>query len=308
MAQAASMPPSLATIWQKVSLQVEAVLTRELPAVEGSPCVRLHQAMRYSTLAPGKRFRPLLVVLAGESCRAYASECRPALLAAGAAVEMIHTYSLIHDDLPAMDNDDLRRGRPTCHKQFDEATAILAGDALQSQAFELLSREDVNPEVGVRLCRILSQAAGSRGMVAGQAMDLWCEAHPLDGASLETLRDLHRRKTGAIIRACALMGAAVAAATADEEAALEIYGTNVGLGFQVVDDILDVTADSATLGKTAGKDERAGKVTYVSLLGLDEARREAARLHAQAIAALAPLGDRAEPLRQLARFLVGRDK
>ncbi|MBE7558099.1 polyprenyl synthetase family protein [bacterium] len=300
------MPVELAEAWQKVSRQVDEVLAARLPAVEDSPAGRLYEAMRYSALAPGKRLRPLLVVLAGQSCRAYRPERRPLLLVAGAAVEMVHTYSLIHDDLPAMDNDDLRRGLPTCHRQFDEATAILAGDALQAQAFQILSGEDFAPGVGARLGRILSHAAGGGGMVGGQAMDLWCEGHPDRSIDLATLRQLHERKTGAVIAACLAMGGAVAGAEPDEEAALTEYGRNVGLGFQVVDDILDVTADSATLGKTAGKDQRSGKATYVSLLGLDEARREAARLHEAAIAALGDLGQRAEPLRQLARFLVGR--
>jgi geranylgeranyl diphosphate synthase, type II len=291
--------------WESIRGEVETCLDAVLPASDEDSVSLLYDAMHYSVKAGGKRLRPLLVVLSGEACSGYSEECRPLLLDAACAVEMIHTYSLIHDDLPAMDDDDMRRGRPTCHVQFNEATAILAGDGLQAHAFETISSIIDAPETQLKLIQILAHGAGCYGMVAGQAVDLWYEKHG-DNVGLEQLRGLHRRKTGALIRASALMGATVAGATPAEEKALEIYGIALGLGFQVVDDILDVVSDSETLGKTAGKDEKAGKATYPSLLGLEGARKEARRLHDEAAKALEPLGEATTPLKQLATFLSER--
>ncbi|CAM2148076.1 geranyl diphosphate/farnesyl diphosphate synthase [Pararobbsia alpina] len=314
--------------WTRAVLaRTEAALEARLPSAEVEPG-RLHDAMRYTTLGGGKRVRPLLVHAAGLLTGATPE----ALDAAGAAIEMIHVYSLVHDDMPAMDDDSMRRGKPTVHVQYDEATALLVGDALQSQAFITLSDAPVPAARKAALLRELAYASGSLGMAGGQAIDLASVGIALDRPSLEKM---HRMKTGALLRAAVFMGAlcgdeapesldaaaGVAAQTraqaggaavaeaidaATLAAALERYSAAVGLAFQVVDDILDVTADSATLGKTAGKDEKDNKPTYVSLLGLDEARKLAKQLQADAHAALAPFGDRAERLAQLADLVVER--
>lgn len=264
---------------------------------------RLYQAMRYSVTNGGKRVRPLLVYAACEALGGNLDQAD----GAACAVELIHAYSLVHDDLPAMDDDDLRRGKPTTHKAFDEACAILAGDGLQALAFEVLADRRRNPQDGdTRLAMItaLAQASGPAGMVGGQAIDLGSVGIRLDQAALETM---HRHKTGALIEASVRLGA-LASGRADDALlrALQVYARAVGLAFQVQDDILDVESDTATLGKTQGKDQAADKPTYPALLGLDAAKDYALELRDQALHALRPLGEAAEPLRALARYIVER--
>jgi farnesyl diphosphate synthase len=282
-----------------VAERTEAALAQALPAESAEPA-RLHAAMRYAALGGGKRVRPLLVHAAGLVSGADAAS----LDAAAAAVEMIHAYSLVHDDLPCMDDDDLRRGRPTVHKAYDEATALLVGDALQTQAFATLAAAPAL-DVARRLSLVaeLSQASGSRGMAGGQAIDLASVGVALSREALETM---HRMKTGALLRASVRMGALCGELPASGMHDLDCYAEAIGLAFQVVDDILDVTADTATLGKTAGKDAAAAKPTYVSILGLDEARALAARLGAAAHGALAAFGGRATRLHELADLIVLR--
>ena len=282
--------------------RTESALSRLLPAGEMIP-QRLHEAMRYATLGGGKRVRPLLAFAAGELTGATPDK----LDVVACAVELIHAYSLVHDDLPAMDDDDLRRGQPTTHKAFDEASAILAGDGLQSLAFEVLADRRRNPqdaEVRLQMIDALSSAAGPAGMVGGQAIDLGSVGQQLDQAALETM---HRHKTGALIEASVLLGA-LASGNADELSlkALLQYARAVGLAFQVQDDILDVESDTATLGKTQGKDEANAKPTYPALLGLEAAKAYALELRDQALHALRPFGESAEPLRELARYIVTR--
>lgn len=263
----------------------------------------LYQAMRYSVMNGGKRVRPLLVYAA---CEALQGDIERADGAA-CAVELIHAYSLVHDDLPAMDDDDLRRGQPTTHKAFDEATAILAGDGLQSLAFEVLADQQRNPQdadVRLQMLAALGRAAGPAGMVGGQAIDLGSVGQKLDRAALETM---HRHKTGALIEASVLLGA-LASGQADDISlkGLQHYARAIGLAFQVQDDILDVESDTATLGKTQGKDEAHDKPTYPALLGLDAAKDYALELRDQALHAVRLFGDSAEPLRELARYIVER--
>jgi farnesyl diphosphate synthase len=262
----------------------------------------LGEAMRYAVLDGGKRLRPLLVLAASEAVGGNTH----AALRAACAVELIHAYSLVHDDMPCMDNDVLRRGKPTVHVKYGEAGALLAGDALQALAFELLTpADDVVPEaMQARLCRLLAHAAGSAGMAGGQAIDLASVGVKLNE---DQLRQMHRFKTGALLEGSVLMGAACGEVHASERAALSAYGAAIGLAFQVVDDILDVTADSATLGKTAGKDAEQDKPTYVSLLGLTRSRSYAQDLYAQALAALdgSGLAD-TRALRALADMVVNR--
>jgi farnesyl diphosphate synthase len=262
----------------------------------------LGEAMRYAVLDGGKRLRPLLVLAASEAVGGNAQ----AALRAACAVELIHAYSLVHDDMPCMDNDVLRRGKPTVHVKFGEAGALLAGDALQALAFELLTPDDdtVPEAVQARLCRLLARAAGSAGMAGGQAIDLASVGLKLDEAQL---REMHRLKTGALLQGSVLMGAACGAATAQAQAALASYGAAIGLAFQVVDDILDVTADSSTLGKTAGKDAEQDKPTYVSILGLARSQAYAGELLAQALGALDASGlHEVRALRALANMVVAR--
>ena len=281
--------------------RVEAVLQKLLPAPEIAP-QRLHQAMRYAVLGGGKRVRPLLAFAAGELSGANPE--RSAL--AGAAVEIIHAYSLVHDDLPCMDDDVLRRGKPTCHVEFDEATALLVGDALQSLAFQVITEYKLNddPAVQLEMARLLAIASGSRGMAGGQAIDLAAVGKVLTVPELEFM---HVHKTGAIIRAAALLGLKCGAPmNADEHAQVDSFAKLIGLAFQVVDDVLDVAASSATLGKTAGKDAEQGKPTYVSAMGLARAKAFAEDLRQQAMKALEGFGDRALRLRQLADFIVLR--
>jgi farnesyl diphosphate synthase len=287
--------------WMRAVLaRVETALERYLPASTVEP-TRLHEAMRYAVLGGGKRVRPLLVHAAGELTGA-----RPqALEAASAALEMIHVYSLVHDDMPCMDDDALRRGKPTVHVQYDEATALLVGDALQSQAFAVLTDEvALDARAQASLVRELALASGSLGMAGGQAIDLASVGLTLTRPQLETM---HRMKTGALLRAAVRMGA-LAGAVPDTQAltALDAYAAAVGLAFQVVDDILDVTTDSATLGKTAGKDAKDGKPTYVSIIGLDASRALATQLRRDAHDALVPFGERARRLAELADLVVNR--
>jgi farnesyl diphosphate synthase len=264
---------------------------------------RLHEGMRYSALGGGKRLRPILVYCTGTALGA-----PPALLDdAAVAVEMLHVYSLVHDDLPAMDDDDLRRGRPTCHKAFDEGTAVLVGDALQALAFEVLAGDSASPlPTASRLqqIQVLSRAIGTDGMAGGQAIDLAAVGKVLDPRSLE---DMHRRKTGALLRASVLLGAIGGGVTEGPRyEALWRYGTDLGLAFQIQDDVLDVLGETATLGKIAGADAARGKPTYPSILGLAESQR-LARLHCdRAIESLADLGPGAAPLAQLADYVVNR--
>jgi len=279
--------------------EVEAALDSLLPAETAPPAV-IHQAMRYSVFAGGKRVRPILCL---EAARIFTNLPR-GVLPVACAFEFIHTYSLIHDDLPALDNDDLRRGRPTCHKQFGEAMAILAGDALLTRAFEVLARAALPAERRAELVGEIAAAAGTvDGMVGGQVADLEAGGKPIDPAMLEYI---HRSKTAALIRAAVVAGAiAGGAGTADVER-LRRFGENIGLAFQVVDDILDVEESSATLGKTAGKDESQKKATYPALYGLEKSRETARTLVERAHAELAPFGERGRRLRELADFLVQR--
>ena len=281
--------------------RTERSLERLLPPASAAP-QRLHHAMRYATLGGGKRVRPLLCHAAGEL-----SGADPARLdIAAASVELIHVYSLVHDDLPCMDDDVLRRGKPTCHVEYDEATALLVGDALQSLAFQLLSERPLAGEAQRQLdmLRLLAQAAGSRGMAGGQAIDLAAVGQPLSLAELEFM---HIHKTGALIRAAVLLGAACGEPLPQEElAGLDRYAKIAGLLFQVVDDILDSESDTATLGKTAGKDAAQNKPTYVSLLGPAQAKAKAAELRAAAHESLAPFGDKSRRLGELTDFIVSR--
>ena len=281
--------------------RVEAVLQKLLPAPEIAP-QRLHQAMRYAVLGGGKRVRPLLAFAAGELSGANPE--RSAL--AGAAVEIIHAYSLVHDDLPCMDDDVLRRGKPTCHVEFDEPTALLVGDALQSLAFQVITEYKLCDDAAVQLemTKLLATASGSRGMAGGQAIDLDAVGKVLTVPELEFM---HVHKTGAIIRAAALLGLKCGApVNAADYAHVDTFAKVIGLAFQVVDDVLDVDASSATLGKTAGKDAEQGKPTYVSAMGITRAKAFAEELRIEAMKSLESFGERALRLRQLADFIVLR--
>lgn len=287
---------------QRSQQRVDAALERLFQA-PASDLERLYAAMRYSVINGGKRVRPLLVYAACESLGGDLAQAD----GAACAVELIHAYSLVHDDLPAMDDDDLRRGQPTTHIAFDEACAILAGDALQSLAFEVLGSDAGNPAdaaLRLRMLATLSRAAGPAGMVGGQAIDLAAVGIKIDQQALERM---HRHKTGALIEASVVLGAmASGKASAIQLNALQQYAQAIGLAFQVQDDILDVESDTATLGKTQGKDEANDKPTYPALLGLEAAKAYALELRDQAIAALRDFDERAEPLRQLAEFIVAR--
>ncbi len=285
--------------------QINAALARYARFGEGCP-ETLQQAVDYSLLGPGKRLRPILVLLAAEAC---GSTIEPALPAA-CAVEMVHAYSLVHDDLPAMDDDDLRRGRPTCHVRFSEATAILAGDALLTRAFEIISNE-LPDAVAARCCAILSAAAGAAGMVGGQVDDLAWERKDEatdDEDRRAVLESIHRRKTGAMFNAALALGAEVAEASDEERDALEQFGNCLGLAFQITDDLLDVAGDESTTGKRVGKDSDRGKLTYPSIIGTNESRELASEMIEHARAALAPLGPRATQLEALATYVLQRDR
>ena len=284
-----------------VQTRMEHVLDAALPPSEIAP-QRLHEAMRYAVLGGGKRVRALLAFAAGELCQAKPQ----AVEAAAAAVELIHAYSLVHDDLPCMDDDDLRRGKPSCHKQFDDATALLVGDALQSLAFRLLAEPGLVADSArqLEMIHLVAVASGSRGMAGGQAIDLASVGRSLSQAELEYM---HIHKTGALIRVAALLGAH-AAPVANEQRlhAIDQYAQSIGLAFQVVDDILDAEADTATLGKTAGKDAGANKPTYVTILGLARAKELARELYERALEPLAVFGPEAQRLVQLAQFITQR--
>ncbi|HEY1991275.1 MAG TPA: farnesyl diphosphate synthase [Gammaproteobacteria bacterium] len=285
------------------SARIEKVLDRWLPPAEKIP-QRLHSAMRYAVLGGGKRLRPLLIYAAGEMLGLPAER----LDGPAAAVEIIHAYSLIHDDLPAMDDDALRRGRPTCHIAFDEATAILAGDALQVLAFQILADDPamaVTPAARVEMLKSVALASGSAGMAGGQAIDLAAAGRQLDLAELELM---HIHKTGALIRASVLLAAqSVPGLDAAKLAALDRYAKCVGLAFQIQDDILDVEGETATLGKQTGADSARNKPTYPSILGLARSKERAAELRDQAVSALTPLGESAAPLKWLAEYIVSRE-
>jgi geranylgeranyl diphosphate synthase type II len=304
---------SFSDITQRLAPRIEAALDARTAPQDGCP-KRLREAMRYSLLAPGKRLRPILVLLAAEACGAGPEAAIPA----ACAVEMVHAYSLIHDDLPAMDNDDLRRGRPTCHKAFGEATAILAGDALLTLAFEVLAKETQPPEVAAACCVALAEAAGAANMVGGQAADVDTEREvpkadgesPLENGEqkLAVLESIHHRKTGALIRASLRLGGLVAGAISGQLAVLDSFGRRVGLTFQIVDDLLDVQSSEAAMGKRVGKDADHGKRTFPSLLGIDQSAQYAKSLTIEACRNLDSFGARGEGLRELAWYVLGRNR
>jgi len=262
----------------------------------------LKEAIWYTMFAPGKRIRSVLVLW---SCELVSGQINRNAEIAAAAIEMVHTYSLVHDDLPAMDNDDFRRGRPTCHKAFDEATAILVGDALLTLAFEILAEKVDKPSIAVRLIRELAEAAGPAGMIAGQMADLKAENTT---GSKEILEYIHNNKTAKMFRSAAAMGAICGRANQQQLSSLCEYGSKIGLGFQVADDILDVSASSEQLGKTAGKDEKVGKATYPAIVGMEKSIKLAQKLADEAVAVLEPFGEKADNLRQLAMALLKRTK
>jgi geranylgeranyl diphosphate synthase type II len=281
---------------------VDAALDRLIPTETQHP-VSIHKAMRHSVFAGGKRLRPVLCMEAG---RMVAGALPDGIEELGAALEMLHTYSLIHDDLPALDNDDLRRGRPTCHKVFGEALAILAGDALQTQAYEVMARLKCPAEARVRIIEEIARGTGTvDGMIGGQVVDLEAEHTKPDAAMLEYI---HGAKTAALITASLVSGGFYGGAEVRAVTHLRAFGRSIGLAFQIVDDILDVTQTSEQLGKTAGKDTAAEKATYPSLFGVEQSEREADELVSKAFAELDSFGDRAETLKELARFLVERKK
>jgi farnesyl diphosphate synthase len=282
--------------------RTELALAARLPDSEAVP-TRLHQAMRYSVLGGGKRVRPMLLFATARTMGLAEEEVE----AAACAVELVHVYSLVHDDLPAMDDDDLRRGKPTCHKAYDEATAVLVGDALQPLAFQLLARDPAlpaAPAIRLRLIELLAQASGTFGMAGGQAIDLAVQGKQLGIAQVE---EMHARKTGALIRACVLMAAACAPSLdARLHEALSGFATPIGLAFQIQDDLLDVIGDPSTLGKATGADRERAKPTHPAVIGIAASQERVRFLHAQAVEALSPFGHRAQPLRSLADWLLAR--
>ena len=288
---------------QNRSALVDRALERWMPGQEVLPR-SLHQAMRYSVFAGGKRLRPILMIAACESLGGHAGQ----VLHAACAMEMIHTYSLIHDDLPAMDDDDFRRGRPTNHKVYGEATAILAGDALLTEAFRILADAEANrsvpPATVIKVIELVARYAGSQGMVGGQVVDMESEGKEID---FPTLEYIHTHKTGGLILASVQVGALLGGANDSQVAAMKRFGGAAGLAFQIADDILDIVGDQQYLGKNVGSDQARGKATYPAQLGLDEARQRADELCGIAISALAPLGKPAEILQELARYIVNRD-
>lgn len=298
--------PSFSTWLRARAAHIEGVLDRDMPRAALIPA-RLHDAMRYAVLGGGKRVRAALVYAAGYGCTP-GHEVEPAIARAldcsAAAVELVHAYSLVHDDLPCMDNDTLRRGQPTVHVQYDEATALLAGDALQPLAFNFLAQMPIEAERVVKATQALALASGSLGMAGGQAIDLESVGQSL---SMDALQQMHQLKTGALLSASVMLGGLAAGASEAQQQALKHFGLAMGLAFQVVDDVLDVTADSSILGKTPGKDAVANKPTYVALMGLEQAQDFAKKLHQDAIQAIAPLGESGQYLAGLADFIVLRD-
>ena len=286
------------------SERTESALNRLLDSAQTTPH-RLHEAMRYAAQGGGKRIRPLLVYAAGQLGNQSSATESDALDAAAVAIECIHAYSLVHDDLPCMDDDDLRRGRPTVHKAFDEATALLVGDALQTRAFEILANANCDAQVRLKMIAALAAASGSRGMAGGQAIDLESVGKKLDLAGLQ---QMHAMKTGALLSCATQLGGIAAQLHPAQMAHLDVYSKALGLAFQIVDDVLDATADSQTLGKTAGKDAAANKPTYVTLMGLDYAQKQAKELQETAIASLDSFGASAQALKDLALLVVNRGK
>jgi farnesyl diphosphate synthase len=284
--------------------RTESALDGLLDSAKTNPS-RLHQAMRYAAQGGGKRIRPLLVYAAGELGNLTVDEKKEALDSAAVALECIHAYSLVHDDLPCMDDDDLRRGRATVHKAFDEATALLVGDALQTRAFEILANAHSDPGVCLSMVSALAAASGSRGMAGGQAIDLDSVGKSLD---MEGLKQMHAMKTGALLTCAVKLGGIAAQLSTHQMGHLMNYSGALGLAFQIVDDILDATADSQTLGKTAGKDAANNKPTYVTLMGLDYAQTQAKELQEMAIASLESFGSQAQALKDLAFLVVNRGK
>ena len=278
----------------------DRALEELIPSADAVPA-SIHGAMRHSTFAGGKRLRPLLAYQAAVTI---AGALPKGITQLGAAIEMLHTYSLIHDDLPALDNDDLRRGKPTCHVVFGEAIAILAGDALQTRAFEVLANLEIPPAAAVQIMRLVANAVGTvEGMIGGQVLDIESEGKK---PTAELVDAIHRAKTGALIRVSVVAGGVYAGATADDVARLDLFGRKAGLAFQIADDVLDMTQDSAHLGKTAGKDLATEKVTWPAVFGIEQSERDAGRLIEEAFAALEPYGERADGLKAVARFLVER--
>ncbi len=295
-----TMTVDVRTLIHEGAERTDRALEALLPAVETVPA-SIHGAMRHSTFAGGKRLRP---VLAYQAAVTIAGAVPAGIERLGAALEMLHTYSLIHDDLPALDNDDLRRGKPTCHVAFGEAIAILAGDALQTRAFEVLAGLQCPPAATVQIIGLIANAVGTvEGMIGGQVLDIESEHKK---PTPELVDAIHRAKTGALIRVSVVAGGVYAGASAEDAARLDTFGRRAGLAFQIADDILDITADSATLGKTAGKDLNTEKATWPAVYGIEQSQRDAARLIEEAFAALAPYGSRADGLKAVARFLVER--
>jgi geranylgeranyl diphosphate synthase, type II len=295
-----SMPTDVKSLIQEGAELTDRTLEALIPSVETVPA-SIHGAMRHSTFAGGKRLRPVLVM---QAARTIAGAVPPGVERLGAALEMIHTYSMIHDDLPALDNDDLRRGKPTCHVAFGEAIAILAGDALLTRAFEVLAELDAPPSAVVQIIRLVANAIGTvEGMIGGQVLDIEGEHTK---PTPELVNAIHRAKTGALIRVSVVSGGVYAGATAEDAERLDLFGRKAGLAFQIVDDILDMTVDSAHLGKTAGKDQATEKATWPAVYGIEQSQRDAAQLIEEAFDALAPYGSRADSLKSVARYLVER--
>jgi geranylgeranyl diphosphate synthase type II len=295
-----TMPVDVKSLKLEAAELTDRALEQLLPSLTTVP-VSIHGAMRHSVFAGGKRLRPLLAYQAAVTI----AGVRPkGIERLGAALEMLHTYSLIHDDLPALDNDDLRRGKPTCHKAFGEAIAILAGDALQTRAFEVLAGLDTPPAATVQIIGLVANAVGTvEGMIGGQVLDIESEHQK---PTPELVDAIHRAKTGALIRVAVVAGGVYAGATADDVARLDLFGRKAGLAFQIVDDVLDMTVDSAHLGKTAGKDAATEKATWPAVYGIEQSQRDAARLTDEAFAAIEPYGSRADALKAVAAYLVER--
>ena len=294
------MSADVKTLLREGAELTNRALEELLPSAATVPA-SIHGAMRHSTFAGGKRLRP---VLAYQAAVTIAGELPAGIARLGAALEMLHTYSLIHDDLPALDNDALRRGKPTCHVVFGEAIAILAGDALQTRAFELLAGLDAPRAATVQIIGLVANAVGTvEGMIGGQVLDIESEHQK---PTQELVDAIHRAKTGALIRVSVVAGGVYGGATAEDVARLDTFGRKAGLAFQIVDDVLDMTVDSAQLGKTAGKDQATEKATWPAVYGIEQSQRDAARLIEEAFAALEPFGSRADGLKAVARFLVER--
>ena len=295
-----SMPSDVKSLIQESAELTDRVLEELIPSAETVPA-SIHGAMRHSVFAGGKRLRPVLVTQAGITI---AGRLPAGIERLGAAIEMLHTYSLIHDDLPALDNDDLRRGKPTCHVAFGEAIAILAGDALQTRAFEVLAGLDCPPAATVQIIGLVANAIGTvEGMIGGQVLDI--ESERLKPTP-ERVEAIHRAKTGALIRVSVVAGGVYAGAAADDVERLDRFGRKAGLAFQIVDDVLDLTVDSEHLGKTAGKDQATEKATWPAVYGIEQSLRDAQRLIEEAFSALEPYGSRADGLKSVARYLVER--